>query len=298
MNFSDIQSFSLLTDGERLLLKRAAELRLRAEAGAPAFSDFLSPRERFILSSYGLSSSLNAEGLKDLDSICFFYGGYPNAERTVYCALPSFYAYSIEDSSSITSDEIHTAELLAGLAKDELDKLFGVLRIRASGYVNLSHRDYLGALVGLGLDRSVLGDVLTDEDGAYVLCKNSVSEFIINELTQVGRDKVKVGRSSLPDDFEFKREFETVTGTIASARLDSVVSELARTSRETAKELIRRGYVEHNYFVAEDSDSGVSKGDVVSIKREGKARFGKYIVDDIDGRTGKGRIRLLARKYI
>jgi RNA-binding protein YlmH len=291
VNYSNIQS--LLTDSERLLLKRASELRLRAEEGAPAFSDFLSPRERFILSSFGLSSPINTDNLTMLDSICFFYGGYPHAERTVFCAIPSFYAYSAD-----LLENSKETDLPVGLAKDELDRHIAILRIHTSGYVNLTHRDYLGSIVGLGLDRSVIGDILTDQDGAYFFCLNSVTEFIISELTKVGRDKVKVDRALLPHGFEFKREFEAVTGTLASARLDAVVSELARTSRENAKDLIRRGLVEHNHFTAVDYDSSVSNGDVVSIKRDGKVRFGKYIIDDIDGRTGKGRIRLLARKYV
>lgn len=318
MNFSDIQA--ALTDGEKMLLHRFDELNSRAESGSAAFSQFLSPRESFILMS--LRSAAAEHTFSELSGgelghFEFFWGGFPGAERTVYCALPAYFAYSLpapelsvaenpdtelSDAESterlLTRDEI--SSLLSAAATDELHGIFRPLRIKSSGYTSLSHRDYLGALVGLGIDRSALGDILVDDGGAYIFCMNSVAELIKNELSGVGRDTVKVieAGDSKAAIGAFRRDFEAVSGTVASARLDAVVSELARTSRENAKELIRRGLVEHNYFTAADCDADVSAGDVISVKRDGKIRFGKYIIDSSGLLTQKGRIRLSARKYI
>lgn len=284
-----------MTDEERLLVRRCEELRERANGGSPAFSQFLSPRECVILRAFGLLSPdvKSTDELAGLDTICFFWGGYPDAERVVYCALPSYFAYSI--AAEPDSDIIPA---IAGTVQNELSEIFVPLRIKTSGYVNLTHRDFLGSLLALGIDRRVIGDIVIDDDGAIVFAAVQIAGYIKSELTTIGRDKVKVADTSLPDGFAPKREFEAVSATLASARLDAVVSELARTSRETAKELIRRGLVEHNYFTADEPDSPVVGGDVISIKRESRIRFGKYIIDRIDEQTSKGRLKLAARKYI
>lgn len=299
MNFASLQS--AITDEERMLLRRCEELASRAADGSPAFSQLLSPREQLILRVLGPASRQPTRANLALDdSICFFWGGYPEAERAIFCALPSYFAYSLPESCG-ADDADSSASLISGLAaaaSDELSGALRLLRIKSSGYVNLTHRDYLGSLLALGLERSVVGDILPDEGGAYVFAAGSVADFIKSELVSIGRDRVSVSDAVLPDGHVFTRQFESITGTIASARLDAVISELGRTSRETAKELIRRGLVEQNYFTAAEPDAPVENGDVVSIRREGRIRFGKYLIDSLDEQSAKGRIRLKARKYL
>ncbi|MBQ8508298.1 MAG: hypothetical protein IJ493_00130 [Clostridia bacterium] len=275
----DTRLFGQLTDEERMLMRHIDELAARAEDGAPAFSPFLSPRERFILEQSGSSG----------DVIRFFWGGYGDAERTLACFLPSYYSYQLEEGAS------PTPELLAPLVREELP--ITPLRIKASGSVNLSHRDYMGALLGLGLERSVLGDILPDEEGAIIFVLPSIADFLKSELTGIGRDRVKTIDASLPEDFNYTRTFEPVAGTIASPRLDAVLAEVARLSRESAKEMIRRGFVEHNHFTAADPDAPVRNGDVLSVRRDGKCKGGKFRIDSLDERSAKGRVRLKARKY-
>lgn len=291
MNFSQIQS--ALTDEEHMLLKRVGELCSRASDGSPAFSGFLTPRESYIISAFGYASSCRRDELTSQEHIGFFWGGYPDAERRLFAALPSFAAYSLPESDGF---EGYTGEDLAGLAKDELDLCLKPLLIRKSGYVELSHRDYMGALLGLGIDRSHIGDIVLVDEGAVVFADPKIAGFIKTSLTGAGRDRVKV--TDAEGELVLSRRFEPAGGTVASARLDAIVSELANTSRETAKELIRRGLVEHNYFTAADADAVVSKGDVISVRREGRVKGGKFIIDNVGDLTGKGRIRLAARRYI
>ncbi len=276
----------LLSDEEQLLVRRAGELSARAE-DAPAFTSFLTPRERFILTGLALHGRpLDAEY-----GVRFFWGGFPGAERTILCMLPEWYVYQIEDG-------VFTEEKLAAACSEALAGQIVPLRIRTSGYVKLSHRDYLGSLLGLGLDRSVIGDILPDDEGAVVFMTPKAAAFVKDTLISVGRDKVKATDASLPEGFVFERSFETVTGTVSAARLDAVVSELGRVSRETAKELIRQGFVEQNYFTAADADDEVNAGDVISVRRELKCRGGKFIIDSLDERSAKGRLRLAARRYL
>ncbi len=274
---------SRITDDERMLLHRTQELFSRADNGSTAISQFLNLREKYIIDNM-LPRIFSGE---DSDPLCFFWGGYPDAERTLLCCLPAYYRYSLSED---------TAPQL--IAKEELCEAIVPLRIKSSGYVKLAHRDYLGALIGLGIDRSALGDILLDEDGAILFAAPSVASLLKNELTYIGRDKVRTLDITLPDDFSYAREFEQLHGTVASPRLDAVLSEIARTSREKAKELIRQGLVEHNHFTAAEPDAEVSGGDIISARKTTGCKGGKFIIDSLDERSSKGRIRLAARRYL
>ncbi len=273
---------NLLTDDEKRLIKRCEELYTRAEQGTPSTTAFLNPRERYIIKQrmpYLFNES-------DEAPICFFYGGFPDAQRTLLCFFPAYCRYSItEDDSPVSS------------FRDELGEAILPLKIKSGGFVKLAHRDYLGALIGMGLERSSVGDILVDDDGAIIFVLPSVAGLLKNELTYIGRDKVKVSDISLPEDFNRSPTFDKINGTVASARLDAVVSELANCSRETAKTVIRQGFVEHNHFTADEPDSDVSAGDIISVRKTNGTKGGKFIVDSIDERSAKGRIRLSARRF-
>ena len=273
---------SLLTDDEQRLVKRCEELFSRADGGTAAATQFLNPRERYII-EHQLPAIFSDD---ESDPLCFFDGGFPNASRTILCFMPAYYRYGMTDD---TTPHV--------LFRDELAASIVPLRIKTSGYVKLAHRDFLGALIGLGIDRSAMGDILPDDEGAIVFVSPAVAECIKNELTYIGRDKVKVCGITLPEDFNFTPSFEVIRGTVASARLDAVLSELACCSRETAKTLIRSGLVEHNHFTAAEPDAEVSGGDIISSRKANGCKGGKFIVDSIDERSAKGRIRLNARRF-
>ncbi len=274
---------SLLADSEELLIKRCRELFLRADGGVAGVTHFLNLRERFII-EHQLSSLFSDD---ESAPLCFFWGGYPNAERTLLWCLPSYFRYQLTDAIPLQT-----------AFKEDFEGELTPLKIKASGYVRLAHRDFLGAIVGLGIDRTVIGDILPDSDGAIIFVSASIAEFIKSELTYIGRDKVKIQNVTLPENFDFERNFEKVHGTVASPRLDAVVSELARTSRESAKGLIREGLVEHNHFTASESDREVTGGDIISIRKSSGIKGGKFIVDSLDERSVKGRIKLAARRFI
>lgn len=288
MNFSNIRS--TLGDDDRILINRAEELRMRAASGVPAFSGFLSPREIYILTLLGFETHEKRSNLTNCDSIGFFWGGYADAERKMYISLPGFTAYSLPDGNESVSPEE-----LALLISDELSENMDRLLIKKSGFVNLTHRDYMGAILGLGIERDHIGDIVLVDDGAVIFAEPKISNFLKSSQIEVGRDRVKIVNAP---KISLERKFESVTGTVASARLDSVVSELANTSRETAKELIGRKAVEQNYFEATEPDAEVHSGDVISIRRDGKVKGGKFIIDRADELTAKGRLKLFARKYI
>lgn len=270
---------SMLTEEDLLLCKRISELYLRAENSIPSVSQFLNERERYIIENrFGHFFTED-----DSAPFCFFWGGYKDSERGLLFLLPSYTRYEITDDKYV---------------KSLSESYITPVRIKSGGYVKLTHRDYLGAIIALGVDRSALGDILVFDDGALVFATPSVAELMTTCLVYIGRDKVKVSKITLPDDFNYARSYEEIHSTVPSPRLDAVLSELARTSRENAKGLITKGLCEHNYFTATKPDSEVTAGDIISVKRAEGTKGGKFVIDSIHEKSAKGRIRLFARKYI
>ena len=104
---------------------------------------------------------------------------------------------------------------------------------------------------------------------------------------------MKTGVFDLPDDFEVKREFQRISDTVASARFDCVVSSVCGLSREKAQGIIRIGDAELDYFTEDRPDRAVSEGSIISVRG-----YGKFVVVSLSEQTKKGRLRLLANKYI
>ncbi len=260
------------------LTARLGDLYLESQRGYITFSSFLDPAEVFWVKNH-----ITHLGAKDL---CFLYGGYKNAERKCAFFLPEFYLDLIEN--------IEDFDGVVPLIENELAEAIKVLKIKGSGYRNLSHRDFLGALLNMGIERSAIGDLCITEDNTCVLFANaSVASLILTGCERIGSDKVKIEEIPLSGGFSFERKTKQISDTVASDRLDCVVSALASESREKAKNLILSGFVECNYSISDKTDLRISSGDTITIRGTGK-----FIIDSITEETKKGRIRLAARKYI
>ena len=250
---------------------RLFDLVKRAQKGDLAVSAFLSPKERH-----------DAEEILGKSGCAYaVYGGYADAERRRIYLLPSY----MEECE----------EFLEGLSAFGYESGIATLKVKGSGYVDLTHRDFLGALLGLGLERSVLGDiVLSDsEPSAIVFCEDRIVPFLLEEWRQVGRDKVSVERVSLPPDFAVSRRVEALTDTVASARLDCIVASLCHMSRERAKTAVESGLVELDFVCRTRPDQPVEDECLISVRG-----YGKYRVISTSEKTKKGRYRLRAEKFI
>lgn len=257
----------------KLFYARLDDLERRARSGSVSHTAFLTPGEQYKAQNY-----FSVNGNKD--KICFF-GGYVDAQRKQIFLLPD-YLSDYGDSER--------EEMLA----DDLDAAIRAIRITGSGFRVLSHRDYLGSLLSLGIERSTLGDIcVVDDRSAVVFCTPEVESYIISSLESVGNDSVKVERMSVDKNMRSAQKYQPFSDTVASARLDCVVASIFNLSREKAQNLIRAGHVEHNYDAASKTDSAVSEGDVISARG-----YGKFVIRDISQPTKKGRIRLFADKYV
>ncbi len=270
--------------GREWLEARIEDAVRRAESGAVAVLPFLTPRDVRRAREYLVRRGTAASS--------WFWGGYPGAERECLFLLPDYLCACL---SGTPSDCPH--EEVSALLSEELAENVRPLRIRGSGFRRLSHRDYLGAVLHLGIERDALGDLcVQNEREAILFCPRVMGDFLCEQLLRVASDSVRVTLSSpeaLGDSFTDGRRYEELRDTVASARLDCVVAALCRFSREEAQAAIRRGEVEVNYETEERVDPSLSPPSVVVVRGEGK-----FILRGFDGETRKGRLRLVADRLL
>ena len=240
----------------------------QADAGAVATGRFWNPEEQYRAAQY-----LKQIG-RDPAAYAFF-GGYETAERKALICLPDWCEGAFEPS-------------LAALCCAE---------ICGSSFYTLSHPQYLGSLLALGIERNTLGDIVPlSPYRAAVFVTEPIAAFLYSDerpLQRVAADTVKVRPFEVPKDFCPERRVERICDTVASARLDCVVGALTKLSREKAKTLLQSGKVRLNFCETTAPDRTVQEGDTVSI-----TGAGRFVIEACSAHTRKDRIRLTAIHYI
>lgn len=164
--------------------------------------------------------------------------------------------------------------------------------INKSNFSALEHRDYLGAVLSLGIDRNKLGDILVRENKAYLPVLEEISDYILNNLISIGKSPVEIKIIENIDDITSVK-FEEIIINISSLRADSIVAKIANLSRAKAIELIDSGKVLINYVKAKDKSQDILKDTRITIRG-----IGKFIVGDVIGGTRSGKQRVIIKKYI
>lgn len=258
---------------------RVEDYLRRSDGGSAAVSRFLTPGER--------KQTMRYLSQRGVDRRCVFWGGYEDAERACLVVLPSYY----EDLADwMPEGGTDLTEFLADLGDDAVT----AVRITGSGYRTLSHRDYLGSLLGLGLERDALGDVaLQNDHEAVVFCQKRLVSFLLESLTKVASDTVKCREYTLDDSFTDGRKYRPIHDTVASPRLDCVVAALTNLSREDAQNAVRSGLVELDFETEERVDKLLTAPATISVRG-----FGRFILRSFDGETKKGRLRMRADQLV
>ena len=260
----------------KLFYARLDDLEKKALGNSVAHSSFLTPSEVYKAEKY-----FEAKGIKD--KICFF-GGYEDAGRKQIFLLPQY----IVDSADGDKDAIYS------MIEDEIEASICTLKIKGSGFRTLTHRDYLGSILALGIEREKLGDIcVLDDHAAIVFCSSEIVDYLVMELSSVGSDSVKLEKTRIDKNMESTQKFQAFSDTVASERLDCVVAAIFNLSREKAQNLIKGGFVDYNYETASKIDVKCDAGDIISARG-----YGKFIIRDLSQSTKKGRLRLFADKYI
>lgn len=269
-----------MDDQERILLSHVDDLCARAKSGVFCTTAFLTPGEQ-----REVSDRLRQTGHFSLSR---FYGGFSDAQRRCLLLFPD-YAIDCADPALSPIESIRQLLSLCG-EEDPVQPLL----VRGSGFCELTHRDYLGSLLSLGIEREVLGDIeRIDAHSAYVFCSTGIARYLEENCERIANDRVRVQKAAIPATYVSTRETMPLSDTVASNRLDCVVAALVNCSRERAKELIRDCRVELDDKTEERADRSVATPAMISVRGVGKFR-----VLSMATQTKKGRYRLSAEKFI
>ncbi|MCM1308148.1 MAG: YlmH/Sll1252 family protein [Butyrivibrio sp.] len=156
----------------------------------------------------------------------------------------------------------------------------------------LGHRDFLGALMSLGIVREKLGDIITDGSLAYVFCVKSVTDYIVSNLSQIRHTFVKAEAVS-DKGFSYEPRFESIRGSVASLRLDALISLGFGHSRSRIIQYIEAGKTAVNGKIITSNACVLKEGDIISVRGLGRLKFERAVSE-----TRKGRIMVILRKYI
>lgn len=251
-------------------------LRQAERRGIPTHTGFLSPAEANFAEAVCRAEGLFPAGSGGSGTEYLLDGGYEDAERRICVLLPS-------GPDGCVAEE-------PGLA----GRFLCVLKVSApKGSKPLTHRDYLGSILGLGVERSVAGDILVRENGADIIVLRDMADYLAQNLTSVGRAQVSVIITELSELDPGQQRTEEYRDTVASLRLDSVAASAFRLARGKAQEAIRAGLVFVNGRQAAKPDMELSEGDRISMRGRGKA-----ILSEAGGRTRKDRIPVVITRYL
>ncbi|MBQ3022674.1 MAG: RNA-binding protein [Clostridia bacterium] len=207
------------------------------------------------LSENSISELSKREQFLPLKPVLF--GGYDDAERKMVAFVPE----DIEPDFPIC-----------------------VVKISSPRIKSLSHRDFLGSILALGIKREKCGDIIIKEDEAYGFFSEDIASYVSNNLTKIGREGVKT-QIVEPSQIELpEKSFREIKGTVSSLRLDSVIALFAGCGRTKASEIISGGLVFVGGIQAAKNDLHLKDGDTISLRGKGKATL------SVGGTSKKDRI--------
>ncbi len=276
-------------DEKDLCKKRLLDLSRQANRkGIVLFSDFLNLSEQ----------NIYRQCLNQFETKTETFGGVPYAERQIVAFIPdalSYVSWSVAESAAGTvstpqrgaNEEPHSGSLIARYP-------ITALTIKPSNPKfadKLEHRDILGAVMQLGVDRSKIGDILINEEDYYLLCEEGMAAYFMEHVTQIRHTTVTL--HEVPTDGLFVNQNLTEkTGIVTSNRLDAVLACVYNLSRSQAQSLIRAEKAFVNGGSMQNSSSQLREGDVISVRG-----YGRFIFDCEYGETNKGRLKIKYKLY-
>lgn len=247
---------------EELFCRRMEELADAAYSrGIVTFSDFLDLYELHMI--HGID--WRGHGVTVAHS-----GGYDSAERQIAAFLPDALLFEWQYPW----------------------KCLKVLPAAPKFAETLTHGDYLGSILGLGIERCKIGDILVKGNEACFFCQERMADFLLQELRTVRHTSVTVEACDFQEQ-GFRPEEEEITGTVASVRLDSVISLAFSISRSSTAPLIEGGKVFVNGKLITSNGYHLNEGDLISVRGQGKFRYGSMM-----NQTKKGRKLINLFRYI
>ncbi len=250
------------SEEETWFTKRLEELLMRAETRCQMqMTDFLQPRMQLVAEQY----LRGAHATRYL-----FWGGFPQAER---CRLLLFDPYG---------------EMSPDAAEISLLRFTGRFE-----FVSVSHRDFLGAVMSMGLRREKLGDLLVREQGFDLFAEKEAAAYLLRQPLKVKQVPLTVRELALADFAPPEIQVKELHIMVPSMRLDAVLAGAYHLSRSDALELVRSGRVQVNHSEVTQKDHILRENDLISCRGKGRLRIGA-----LSGETSKGKLRVCVLKYI
>lgn len=250
-----------MTKEDSLLAKRFLDLSRQAgQKDIVVFSEFLNLNELNIFK----------QEIPNLFSGFEIFGGYELSERQMIAFIPDALCY----------------------AWDYPIACLKILPVNKKFAEALTHRDVLGSLMNLGIQRSKLGDILVNEEEIFVFCEEKIAGYLMEELTRIRHTVVKIEQVR-PDSLTIEPKKELAEGIITSNRLDSVIACICKVSRSQASQWIKSGRIFLNNRQTLQATAECKPGELISVRSVGRFRF----VDSF-GETRKGRLKIQYEKYL
>lgn len=207
----------------------------------------------------------NIEGLH-------YVGGYPDAERKILIYLPEYL-----DETTLIGEDSPLVCLQATFYEGDKP----------------SHRDFLGALMGAGIARETVGDICVGDDRCIFFVTDEIAPYVLQNFTGAGRTKLHLNQIPLTDVTVPQPETKEIKDTLASLRLDSVISAGFRVGRSAAAQYVTSGRAAIDGLPCEKPDKSVEEGTKISVRGLGKIKLRA-----VNGQTKKGRISVIIDRYI
>jgi len=261
MGRSNIEKIAKTPEDKVLLAKIWDKINAGIQRNIPANTAFLSPRE-LELTKYLFG---NVDGLHS-------FGGYEDAERRMLVYLPDYL-----DEDALWQEDSPLICLRATFYQEDTP----------------SHRDFLGALMGAGIARETVGDICVGKGSCDFFVTTEIAPYILQNFTGAGRTKVHLEQIPLSQVHVPEPETKQIRDTLASLRLDSVISSGFRIGRSLAAQHITAGRVAIDGLPCEKPDRGVDEGCKISVRGLGKIKL-----TSVNGQTKKGRISVVIDRYV
>ncbi len=257
-----LRKYARSPEDDALLARLLDKVEIWQRDGRTQYTRFLSERDKLCC----------APVLRELGADeAFFWGGYPEADRTVLI-LPAQW----QDKDSLCAGE---------------ESPIAVIRAVWKSGEALSHRDFLGALMGLGIERELIGDILPKEGRCDILLLREIAPYVMQNLSSAGRAALALTEEDAPEVGEAR--FRLIKDTVASLRLDAIVGSGFSLAREKAAAAIRSGKVSLDGLECLKPDKTVEMGSKVSLRG-----LGKIELTEVGGQSRKGRTVVVIKRYI
>ncbi|MCT4611868.1 MAG: YlmH/Sll1252 family protein [Clostridia bacterium] len=196
-------------------------------------------------------------------------GGYEGAERNVLVIYPSFFC-------ALENKDVVAIEIKGDFK-----------------FNKISHRNYMGSILNLGISKEVIGDIIIHENYGQIIIKEDIKEFIIDNLKKIGRETISVKEISLSDIEIPAEKYEIINMNVTSMRLDAFVASLLKTSRSEAIKYIDNDKIKVNFKLINKKTYTLKEEDLLSIRGHGR-----FVITSNIRKTKKDRLFIEVKRKI